>query len=133
MSDYNPFDTHGAPSWLELMTTDTEAAKAFYGELFGWQMEDVPMEGMTYTLLKNADIQFGGLMTLPPEAEGAPPHWGNYITVDDTNAMASKVAALGGKVLIPPRDIPDVGRFSVIQDPQGAILSIISYFEKTHC
>ena len=63
---------HGRFVWYELMTTDTEAAKAFYGDVVGWKTQDVPMPGMTYTLLSMGDTQIGGLMGLPKEASG----WG---------------------------------------------------------
>lgn len=122
------FKQHGAFSWTELMTTDPEAAKDFYGELFHWQMKDMPMEEMTYTVLgPSAEREMGGLMKLPPDAEGCPPHWGVYVTVDDVDATAQKAVQLGGKLMVPPRDIPNVGRFCVIQDPQGATLAAITY------
>jgi hypothetical protein len=117
-------------SWNELMTTDAGKAKKFYGELFGWQMEDIPMEGMTYTIIKVKGEEIGGIMNTPPKAAGVPPHWGAYVTVRDVDAAAKKVEALGGQIIVPPTDIPNVGRFSVIQDPQGAALSIITYLEQ---
>ena len=67
------------------------------------------------------------MMTTPPEAQGAPPQWGCYVTVDDVDATAAQAAEMGGVVLMPPRDIPDVGRFCLIQDPQGAVISAITY------
>ncbi len=124
----NVYQQHGAFSWAELMTTDPEAAKSFYSKLFGWSMKDMPMEGMTYTVLgPSPEQQMGGLMQLPPESEGCPPHWGVYVTVDDVDSTAETAEALGGKLLVPPRDIPNVGRFCVIQDPQGAVLAAITY------
>ena len=82
---------------------------------------------MDYTVIKAGDTQVGGIMTIPDKAKGMPPAWGAYVTVDDVDATAARVAQLGGKVLVPATDIPDVGRFVVIQDPQGAILSLITY------
>jgi predicted enzyme related to lactoylglutathione lyase len=119
----------GAFSWNELLTTDVDAAKSFYSELLGWNTEDMPMESGSYTIVKVDDEQAGGIMAMPPQAEemGAPPFWGVYITVDDVDATASKAAELGAKVLVPPQDIAGVGRFSTIQDPQGAVLSVIKY------
>ncbi len=117
----------GAFSWNELTTTDIDGAKAFYSELLGWTMEDMPAEGMTYTMLKVGEQEVAGMMATPPEAAGMPSMWGSYVTVDDVDVQAGKVEKLGGKVLVPPRDIPNVGRFCVIQDPQGATLSLISY------
>ena len=117
----------GAFSWNELTTTDVDGAKVFYSELLGWTMEDMPAEGMTYTMLKVGKQEVAGMMATPPEAAGMPSMWGSYVTVDDVDVQAGKVEKLGGKVLVPPRDIPNVGRFCVIQDPQGATLSLISY------
>jgi hypothetical protein len=121
------FKQHGAFSWYELMTTDTEGAKKFYTNLFGWQTEDMTMENMTYTVLNVAKEGVGGLMPIPPQAEGMPPTWGVYVTVDDVDATAAKAEELGGKVMMPPTDIPNVGRFCVLQDPQGAVISAITY------
>ncbi len=122
--------THGAISWSELLTTDVDGAKRFYQSLFGWTLEDDPMggeaAGMTYTVAKVAGKECAGIMRIPPEAEGMPPCWGLYVTVDDVDAAAAKTTEIGGKVLMPPRDIPKVGRFAVIQDPQGAYISIIT-------
>ncbi len=115
----------GAFSWNELMTTDVDAAKAFYGELLGWTLEDTNLN-MPYTLVKAGDKEIAGIMTIPPDAAGMPPQWGAYVTVDDVDAMIRKVKELGGKLLAEPMDIPDVGRFCVIQDPQGATLSLIT-------
>lgn len=125
-----PFKQHGAFSWCELMTTDVEAAKAFYTKLFGWDTEDMKMPGMTYTVVKAGGSGIGGIMAIPPEAKGMPPAWGTYVTVDDVDATAKTAGQLGAKLLVPPRDIPDVGRFCVIQDPQGAVINIITYAKK---
>jgi hypothetical protein len=66
-------------------------------------------------------------MAIPESATGMPPTWGVYVTVDNVDASAKLAVDLGGKVMIPPTDIPDVGRFAFLQDPQGATFSIISY------
>lgn len=125
-----PMKQHGAFSWNELMTTDVEAAKAFYGDLFGWTLEDMQTNDMTYTMAKTGDREVAGLMAMPPEAGTMPPTWGAYVTVDDVEASAKQAEALGGKIMLAPRDIPDVGRFCVICDPQGATLSLITYINK---
>jgi len=122
-----PFKQHGAFSWCELMTSDVEAAKTFYSKLFGWDTEDMSMPGMTYTVVKTGGNGIGGIMTMPKEAQGIPPAWGTYVTVDDVDATAKTAGQLGAKLLVPPTDIPDVGRFCVIQDPQGAVISAITY------
>ncbi len=123
------YKQHGAFSWCELMTTDVDAAKAFYTKLFGWNTEEMPMPGMTYTVVKAGGKEVGGIMAIPKEAGGMPPMWHAYVTVDDVDATARTAEQLGGKILMPPTDIPDVGRFSVLQDPQGAMINIIKYKE----
>jgi predicted enzyme related to lactoylglutathione lyase len=122
------YKQHGAFSWMELMTTDVEKARSFYEAVFGW--ETAPYDGesqMPYTLLKVGGDEVGGMMGMPPQAEGMHPAWSIYVTVDDVDATARKVAELGGKVVMGPQDIPNVGRFCVIQDPQGAFICPITY------
>jgi predicted enzyme related to lactoylglutathione lyase len=121
------FKQHGAFSWCELMTTDVEAAKVFYARLFGWKTEDMSMPGMTYTVVKAGSKEIGGIMAVPKEAQGMPPMWGAYVTVDDVDLTAKTAEQLGAKLLVPPTDIPNVGRFCVIQDPQGAVINAITY------
>ncbi len=124
----NAMFRHGAFSWCELLTSDVEAAKRFYTTLLGWTTEDVSvMEGMTYTVVKTGDEGIGGIMAMPPHIAGAPPHWGAYITVENVDAVARKAQELGAKTIVPPTDIPHVGRFYTFQDPQGAINSVITY------
>jgi len=120
--------THGAFSWCELMTSDTAAAKEFYTKLFGWTTEDMSVvPGMNYTVIKAAGNGVGGIMAMPQGPECMPPHWATYVTVDNVDAVAKNAQQLGGKVLMGPQDIPSVGRFCVIQDPQGAVISAITY------
>ena len=118
---------HGAFSWNELMTTDVEGAKTFYGELLGWSMDDVDCCNEKYTMAKVGETEVAGIMKTPAEMGDKPPVWGAYVTVDDVDAIVTKVEQLGGKVCMPPMDIPDIGRFVMIQDPQGAVLSLITY------
>jgi len=122
------YKTHGAFSWSELMTSDPQAATEFYGGLFGWTVQAMDMGSGPYHVVKAGDTSVGGIMGMPPNVPaGTPPHWGCYVTVDDVDASAKKAPSLGGKVLMPPMDIPTVGRMAVIQDPQGAVISIITY------
>ncbi len=108
--------------WYELMTSDPVAAQAFYRHVVGWTTKDMPIEGMTYTILEAGGVGVAGLMGTPPDAAaaGARPAWSGYIGVDDVDAMAARIAGAGGKVCMPPTDIPTVGRFAVLADPQGA-------------
>ncbi|GJM23390.1 MAG: glyoxalase [Planctomycetota bacterium] len=111
--------------WFELATTDADAALAFYGALFGWTSEPKDMgEHGTYHELKLDGKDVGGLYGMSgPMFEGVPSHWMPYVRSADVDATAAKVTELGGKVLMPPMDIPDVGRMVVFADPQGAALS----------
>lgn len=115
--------------WMELNTPDPDAAKAFFAGVLGWTYSAKDMGPMgTYTLVHNGDRQIGGMMKMEgPMWDGIPPHWMGYIAVDDVDAAAGKVEALGGKVCVPPSDIPEVGRFCVINDPTGATVSLISF------
>lgn len=124
------FKQHGAFSWSELMTSNPEAAKKFYSELFGWETDDMPMGDMTYTVLKAGDKEVGGIMSIPEQAKGTPPYWGIYVTVDDVDTTAKKAEELGAKTIVPLTDIPEVGRFFAFQDPQGAVISAITYTKK---
>ncbi len=125
----NVMKQHGAFSWNELMTTDLDGAKTFYSAMFNWQLDDINNE-MPYTLAKIDGQESAGMMVTPPEAKGMPAMWGGYVTVDDVEASAKQCEELGGKILVAARDIPDVGRFCVISDPQGAVLTIITYVDK---
>jgi hypothetical protein len=121
------YKLHGAFSWCELLTTDLADAKRFYSKLFGWALEPAPMPGMEYTLVKYGGERMGGIMALPPHAQGMPPAWGVYVTVDDVDATAKLAVEMGGKVCLGPQDIPGVGRLCVLQDPQGAMINAITY------
>lgn len=119
------FMQHGAFSWFELTTTDVPAAQAFYARLFGWTTERWNGEG-EYTLIKSGGKEVAGMAALRP-GHARSCGWGVYVTVSDVDATASHAEELGGKVLVPPTDIPRVGRLAVIQDPQGATLTVITY------
>ena len=125
-----PSATHGAFSWTELTTSDPKAARAFYGKLLDWQFQDMDMGKSTYTVINVGGQGIGGITAVPPNAKGMPPTWGSYITVNDVDAVVARVAGLGGKVLLAPMDIPTVGRFATIMDPQGATISLITYAMK---
>src|SRR5262245_48248110 len=125
-------ESKGRFVWYELMTTDTGAAKAFYGKVAGWKTQDMPMPGMTYTMLLAGETAMGGLMDLPEASRkmGVPPNWMGYVAVDDVDASAAQAKRLGGNVNVPPTDIPDVGRFAVISDPQTAVIALFKRSEE---
>ena len=113
--------------WHELLTTDSDAALAFYQNVIGWKAQDSGHTDRGYKILMADDIKaketkVGGLMTLPPEAiaKGARPCWMGYIAVDDVNAYAARIVQAGGMLHREAEDIPGVGRFAVVADPQGA-------------
>ena len=118
---------HGSFCWFELMTTDVAGAKEFYKKLFGWEMKDQPMDKMTYTVVSANGDEVAGIMTMPEDSKDMPPVWGIYITVNNIDETVNKAKDLGGTILVEPRDIPNVGKFAVIQDPQGAWFAPIEY------
>lgn len=124
------FSTPGAFSWSELITTDPDQALQFYGPLFGWTFESLPMPTGTYQVIKIGDVAIGGLMGNPTGAPPMPASWGSYVTVADVDATVARCVALGGQVLMPVMEVPNVGRMAVIQDPQGAAINVISYFPR---
>lgn len=108
--------------WYDLMSTDAKAAAAFYRGVVGWRMQDAGLPDRSYTILSAGETAVGGLMALPPEAcvAGAKPVWSGYVAVDDVDAFAARVKQAGGAIHHPPDDIPGVGRFAFVADPQGA-------------
>jgi len=119
----------GAVSWTELTTNDVEAAKKFYGALFGWTFQRFPGSEMNYDVISLGDRQFGGVFQTPKQMAGMPPAWVSYITVENVDQTAKNAQELGAKLTVPPMDIPQVGRFCVIQDPQGACIAAITYLK----
>jgi predicted enzyme related to lactoylglutathione lyase len=119
-------DRPSAFVWYELMTSDVKAAKAFYGDVLGWGAIDVG----DYVLWTAADVQVGGLMPVPPEAAamGVGPSWSGYIAVADVDAKAAEITAAGGYVYKAGEDIPDIGRFAVVADPQRAAFVLFKPF-----
>jgi predicted enzyme related to lactoylglutathione lyase len=107
-----------------------EGAKRFYTALLGWTTELAPVEGVSYTLAKVGDEQVAGIMSTKCPSGDISPQWGVYISVDDVDVTARKAEELGGKVLLPTTDIPNIGRFSVLMDPQGVMFSVITYLPK---
>jgi hypothetical protein len=122
-------DKHPAGSfcWIELHTSDQNAAKKFYGSLFGWTPQDMPMgpnDFYTIFKLQGRDAAAGCSLRPDETSMGVPPHWLIYIAVDDVDAAAPKAEKLGGKILAPPFDVMDAGRMAVVQDPTGAVFCL---------
>ena len=115
----------GTFNWNELATSDAAKCKEFYTKLFGWTAIDKPMGPMTYTIFQHEGRDVGGMMQMGPEWGNIPSHWMSYVHVADCDAAAKRLTELGGKVCVPPTDIPNVGRFAVVSDPSGATFSII--------
>jgi predicted enzyme related to lactoylglutathione lyase len=108
--------------WFDLLAPDAEAAKAFYPAVAGWGTQVWEAPGMSYTMWTVGERPMGGIMVMPAEAvaAGGGPHWLAYVSVPDTDATVARARELGATVKRPPTDIPTVGRFAVIADPQGA-------------
>jgi predicted enzyme related to lactoylglutathione lyase len=107
---------------VELNTTDPAKAKAFYGKLFDWKLEDVPSPGGTYTMINVGEGTGGGLMKHP--MPGAPSTWLAYVLVDDLRAATDKAKSLGATIAKDVTEVPGVGSFSIIVDPTGATLAL---------
>jgi predicted enzyme related to lactoylglutathione lyase len=117
----------GTISWTDLATTDQTAAKEFYAALFGWEYDDQPAgEGVTYSLAKLGGRSAAAISPQQPDetAQGIPPHWNVYVTVEDVDASTEKVGEAGGRVLAGPFDVFDAGRMTVLADPAGAVLCL---------
>lgn len=125
---------HGEFCWNELATNNLETCKNFYSELLGWKFKENSVGsaecesgGMVYNEFSIAGRkQFGGMYQMGKEHGETRSHWMSYIAVDDVDAAAQKVTELGGNVCVPPTDIPNTGRFCVINDPSGAAFSLIT-------
>lgn len=109
-------------TWHELYVPDGEAGVSFYTEVLGWQVQQTALEGFDYPMLVANGRPVAGVMSTKdnPQMAGVPPHWATYIAVDDVDARLAKVTRHGGSVVVPPMDIPTVGRMALIADPQGA-------------
>ena len=118
-------------SWSELITTDIEKSKQFYGAVFGWGAQTHGEGGpMAYTEWKVGDRSVGGMMPKPPMMPAeVPPHWSVYFSVDGTEAAMDKVKELGGQVVMGPMDL-EPGKIAVVSDPQGAVFNVITLSEQ---
>ena len=119
----------GTFSWTELMTTNAANARKFYAGLFGWTFSEMPMgEGVTYTVFQLNGKPAAGMMQMDgPQFQGVPPNWLCYLSVGDCDVEVARASKMGAKVIVPPQDVPNVGRFSVFQDPTGAVFAVIAF------
>ena len=109
--------------WFECVTDDIEASKAFYTETLGWKSDVMDMGEQKYTMLgASADKTSCGVINA--QMEGVPNHWTSYVSVEDVDAAAQRVKDNGGEVIVPPTDIPTIGRFSLVKDPEGATFNL---------
>lgn len=126
---------HGTLCWTEIATTDLEASVSFYSEMFGWkvsksQNDEIPMDYREYDT--GMGHPSGGMYQLSPDMTVGdepmpPPHFMNYISVDDIEASVAKVTELGGTVMGELHDIPKVGRMAVVNDPAGATFAMLQF------
>jgi predicted enzyme related to lactoylglutathione lyase len=120
-----PEHPNGAPCWIDLMTSDTEKAKAFYGELFGWTFETGDQEkyGGYITARKNGK-SVAGMMQKQDAQAGFPDVWSTYLRTDDARATVKSAAEHGGQVYMEPMDVPDQGSMAMVGDATGAAIGI---------
>ena len=125
-------DEPGALCWTELLTTDVARARTFYTSLIGWNPNDMPMaQGGTYTVFQRAGgVNAAGMMLMPDQMKGAPPNWTTYFQTADIQKTTADVTKLGGKVMMPPTPIPNIGSFAVYLDPQGAPFCTLEMLKK---
>ena len=118
-------EDRGHFAWYELLTTDMAVARTFYGRVLGWEARDASTPQFAYSVFSAGKAQVCGLMELPAEATrmGATPRWVGYVVADDVRATSDRLRRLGGAVLVPPTDT-NIGRISIVADPQGATLAV---------
>ncbi len=122
-STYTPAASGGRFVWHDLMTSDVPTALAFYQSLFGWGTQSMDMGEMgMYTVIEAQGTGLGGVVPLDA-SHGLSPHWMAYVSTADVDATTAHAQSLGATVGVPPSDIPNVGRFSVVADPTGAYFS----------
>lgn len=122
-SEYAP----GTFSWVELTTSDQDAAKSFYSALFGWEADDRPVgEGSVYSMMQIDGHHVAAIVGQPRQQReaGLPPLWNSYVTVADADAVAQRAGELGATVHAPPFEVMQAGRMAVLQDPQGAYVML---------
>lgn len=120
-----PDHTNGAPCWIDLMTSDTGKATAFYGELFGWTFEAGDQEKYGgYIMAAKDGKPVAGIMQKQEDQAGFPDVWSTYLRTDDASATVSSAAEHGGQIHLQPMDVPDQGRMAMIADSTGASIGV---------
>jgi predicted enzyme related to lactoylglutathione lyase len=114
--------------WFDLMTTDPRSAQPFYGSVAGWGTEPFPGP-MEYTMWTREGAPLGGSMPVP--SGDIHPHWLAYVSTPDTDATVARAKALGAQVMVEPADIPTVGRYAVLTDPQGVVFAVYTSADAT--
>ena len=111
-------------AWNELLTKDLDAAKAFYSALFGWEITADNNDGIEYYAINNAGRLNAGILPWSSQMGEVPPNWGVYFSVADCDGIVARIDELGGRLIVPPRDI-EPGKFAVAADPSGAVFSVM--------
>jgi hypothetical protein len=125
VKDQNPF------IWNELVTSDQESSGAFFGQLFGWSRKEIDAGPFgIYTLFQQNGQDIAGMMNPTADTPGKGSFWHSYIAVEDVELCAKRAPLLGGSVVIPPHNVPDVGKICVVADPTGAITHLMQPFKR---
>ncbi len=111
---------HGVPSWVDIGAPDPQAALRFYGELLGWEGQDMGEEAGHYTIVSKNGKQ---VAAISPAQDPGPPRWTTYVNVDDLDAVAKKAETAGGTVIVPPMDVMTAGRMAIFADTTGAVIA----------
>lgn len=117
-------EVNGSLCWADLSTGDPDRAAKFYSQVFGWKVEKGDKDPSGYLHIKNGEHFIGGIPPAAHRSPHAPPHWLIYFLSGDVEASSAKAAKLGGKILMPPKDMEGVGTWSIVADPQGAVFAI---------
>ena len=118
---------NGTFIWNELVSSDQDASSEFFAELLGWERKEVDTgEGKPYSVFLKNGHMIGGMTSHNGGGGTTSSHWESYISVDDVDICVEKITSLGGKILTPPRDIPDIGRVCIISDPSGAVVALVA-------
>ena len=122
---------HGTFVWNELLTRDVETAKRFYASVVGWTFKPMPMENGTYWIAEMDGKPVAGIMAMPQDMPAeVPPHWFEYLEVDDVDTRLKLATEHGGKIMRPSFDVPDVGRLGFTMDSAGAALGLMTPVRK---